>query len=174
MPGEERTLLLLGLLMAQSQHGYQINEFIEHNLAAVIDMKKPTAYAILDRLAAAGYVSVQTEQAGRRPPRHVYAITEAGAERFLELLREGLASAGSASFAGDVPLMFLDHLPEPEAAACLTRRLDAVRVRLAARQGLPPHGFGRGVDLAVDHQIALLQAEAAWIEEALTRLAASI
>jgi hypothetical protein len=32
---DERILLLLGLLTTQSQHGYQINEFIEHNLGRV-------------------------------------------------------------------------------------------------------------------------------------------
>lgn len=170
LPGEERTLLLLGLLMAQSQHGYQINEFIERNLSAVIDMKKPTAYAVLDRLAAAGYVSVQTEQEGRRPPRNVYAITDAGTERFFELLREGLAKAASGPLAGDVPLMFLDHLPPDDVARCLSRRLAEVKGRLADRRQVPPHGFGRGVDLAVHHQIALLEAEAAWIQATLDGL----
>ena len=29
---DERALLLLGILRGQSQHGYQINEFIERNL----------------------------------------------------------------------------------------------------------------------------------------------
>ncbi|UZM97849.1 hypothetical protein OL548_23235 [Lysinibacillus sp. MHQ-1] len=37
---EHRSLILLGLLMGQSQHGYQINEFIERNLSTVTDMKK--------------------------------------------------------------------------------------------------------------------------------------
>jgi DNA-binding PadR family transcriptional regulator len=50
---DERALLLLGVLRVQSQHGYQINEFIERTLGRVTDMKKPTAYAILERLSAA-------------------------------------------------------------------------------------------------------------------------
>lgn len=44
---KHRSLILLGLLMGQSQHGYQINEFIEKNLSVVTDMKKSTAYATL-------------------------------------------------------------------------------------------------------------------------------
>ena len=32
---DERHLLLLGLLLNQSQHGYSINEFIEKNLGHV-------------------------------------------------------------------------------------------------------------------------------------------
>ncbi|HYB01600.1 MAG TPA: hypothetical protein VED37_15385 [Ktedonobacteraceae bacterium] len=46
MAMDERMLLLLGLLKAQSQHGYQINEFIEHNLKRMIDMKRSTAYSL--------------------------------------------------------------------------------------------------------------------------------
>src|SRR5690606_5170873 len=66
---DERELLLLGLLRAQSQHGYQINEFIEKNLRRVTDMKKATAYAILDRLARDGHAVTHREQEGNRPPR---------------------------------------------------------------------------------------------------------
>ena len=82
---DERALLLLGMLRAQSQHGYQINEFIERNLSRVTDMKKPTAYAILDRLARDGYVRVHSEQEGNRPPRNVYYLTVNGV-RWFELI----------------------------------------------------------------------------------------
>ncbi|HET8628279.1 MAG TPA: PadR family transcriptional regulator, partial [Thermomicrobiales bacterium] len=75
---DERALLLLGVLMTQSQHGYQINDFIERTLCNVTAMKKPTAYLILDRLAAAGHVSVRSEQQGNRPPRKVYTVTDSG------------------------------------------------------------------------------------------------
>ncbi|KHF35170.1 Transcriptional regulator PadR-like family protein [Paenibacillus sp. P1XP2] len=65
---DERELLVLGLLMTQSQHGYQINDFIERNLGQVSDMKKATAYAILKRLDKQGCVNVTVEQeaTGRR------------------------------------------------------------------------------------------------------------
>ena len=58
---DERTLLLLGMLRIESQHGYQLNEFIEHNLGRVTDMKKPTAYALLDRLEQSGAITSRLE-----------------------------------------------------------------------------------------------------------------
>lgn len=79
---EHRSLILLGLLMGQSQHGYQINEFIERNLSAVTDMKKPTAYATLDKLHQQGYIDIQLEQEGNRPTRKVYSINDKGREYF--------------------------------------------------------------------------------------------
>src|SRR5262245_28108529 len=120
---DERALLLLGLLKAQSQHGYQINEFIERNLGRMTDMKKATAYATLDRLAHEGFVNVHTEQAGNRPPRRVYSITPAGEAQLLGLLRANLAQYDSLALSGNVGLFFIDELPWDEAISCLRSRL---------------------------------------------------
>ena len=77
---DERNLLLLGLLMAQSRHGYSINEFIERNLGRVSGMKRATAYSLLEKLERRGFVRMDVETAGSYPPRKVYSITPAGRE----------------------------------------------------------------------------------------------
>ena len=105
---DERGLLLLGVLMSQDQHGYQINEFIERALCRVTTMKKPTAYALLDRLATGGYVAVYREQAGNRPPRKVYSITASGRALFHQLEREHLASVDTYASGSDVALMLVN------------------------------------------------------------------
>jgi DNA-binding PadR family transcriptional regulator len=168
---DERALLLLGILSVQSQHGYQINEFIERNLGRVTDMKKPTAYAILERLAQAGYVSVHTEQEGNRPPRKVYALTPEGERLFLELLRANLAAPERENSAGDVGLMFLDHLAPDEVAELLAQRLARLRAQIAACEQAPRHAHGVGVDLAIERQVVLLRAEYEWLAGVARRLA---
>lgn len=170
---DERALLLLGILRAQSQHGYQVNEFIERNLSRVTDMKKATAYAILDRLSQGGYVSVQSEQAGNRPPRKVYTITLSGEDLFLQLLRENLCSFDSSAIAGDIGLMFLDELPRDDALSCLEKRLDKLDQQIAIYEQAPPHGHGLGVDLALDHVLHLLRADRDWLARAIERLGSS-
>ncbi len=170
---DERALLLLGILKAQSQHGYQINEFIEQNLSRVTDMKKATAYAVLDRLSRNEYVSVKSEQAGNRPPRKVYTITSSGEELFLKLLRENLCSFDSPVFAGDIGLMFLDELPRVDALECLSQRLDKVDRQIAIYRQAPPHGHGLGVDLALDHGLHLLRANREWLANTIDRLKSS-
>jgi DNA-binding PadR family transcriptional regulator len=169
---DERTLLLLGMLRIQSQHGYQLNEFIEHNLGRVTDMKKPTAYSLLDRLEQSGAISSRLEQEGNRPPRKVYAITAQGERLFHTLLRETLASAEPYVVAGDVGLMFLDALPLADALTLLSRRLEAVREQVAEIERVPAHRLGLGVDLAVEHQAVLLRADAAWLTQLIERLSA--
>ncbi|TMV44823.1 PadR family transcriptional regulator [Paenibacillus mesophilus] len=167
---DERELLVLGLLMAQSQHGYQINEFIERNLGQVSDMKKATAYAILKRLNQAGCVDVSVEQEGNRPPRQMYSITERGEARFQELLRSVLSSVENVTPSGDIGLMFIDHLPASEALALLAERLKRTEQLLAVLGSVPRHGHGHGVDLSISHRIALLQCDRDWLKETIGAL----
>lgn len=167
---DERALLLLGLLRSESQHGYRLNDFIDRNLCRVTDMKRPTAYYILDRLADAGLVQIRTEQEGNRPPRKVYGLTPAGEQQFLRLLRENLSQAHRTVFAGDIGLMLLDHLPRREVIDALRRRLAGVGERLRELEATPRHG-GAGINLAVEHGIMHLQSEQAWLESVVERLA---
>jgi len=161
----ERELLILGLLKAQSQHGYKINEFIEKNLGRVSNMKKATAYAILKRLAKEGYAESSPGREGNRPARFVYSITEKGEMRFKQLLREGLSSADETIPAEEISLMFLDHLPVRDVLACLTARLSKIERTLDAYRNVPKHGNGMGVDLAVSRRIRMCEANRDWLIE---------
>jgi DNA-binding PadR family transcriptional regulator len=166
---DENELLILGLLREQEQHGYQINEFIEQNLGRLTTMKRPTAYATLDRLHRQGFVSVRTEQPGNRAPRKVYALTPRGEERFHALLQANLATTHLGS-STDVGLLFLDHLPRDEVISALTVRLGELGELLAMHEQAPPHGQGLGVALALDHFIVILRAERDWLAATLPRL----
>ena len=171
---DERALLLLGLLKTQSQHGYQINEFIERNLGRVTDMKKATAYATLDRLCNDGYVAVHTEQAGNRPTRRVYSITPEGEAHLLVLLRANLAQHDRLTLPGNVGLMFLEDLPRAEVIAALRERLAESEAGLAANGQAPSRRYGVGINLAIERQRTLLRADRDWLASVLHRLAADV
>jgi DNA-binding PadR family transcriptional regulator len=170
MNADDRYLLLLGMLKTQRSHGYQVHEFIEKNLARVADMKKATAYATLDKLSKEGLVDATSEQVGNRPPRKVYALTTAGEERFVTLLRKRLRAADDARLGSDIAVMFLDDLPETDARKALADRLADRRSQLAMYEAAPTHPLGSGVDLAIEHVRAHLKADCAWLEMALARL----
>lgn len=167
---KERSLVLLGLLMSQSQHGYQINEFIERNLSAVTDMKKPTAYATLDKLSHKGYIDIQLNQEGNRPVRKVYSINETGKQYFYELLLQNLSSAEHVNYQGDVGLMFIDFLPLDQSIPALEARLCSTKVLLSSLQQTPSHGEKSGVTLAIEHKIVMLTAEVSFLETSLEKL----
>lgn len=167
---DERHLLLLGLLMAQSQHGYSINEFIESNLGRVSGMKRATAYALLERLERKGLVRMETERVGNYPPRKVYSITPAGKEAFFDLLQELLVDTDRRASGADIALMFIDWLEPQRAKAFLRERAGRLESLADQLQATPSHKDAPGVDFAVQRKVALLQAEKDWLLELITRL----
>jgi len=169
VPILERELLILGLLKAQSQHGYQINEFIEKNLGRVSNMKKATAYAILKRLENEGYAESSPGQEGNRPTKHVYSITEKGEMRFEKLLREVLSSADDTIPAEEIGIMFIDHLSARDALACLEARLKKIERMIDEYRNVPKHN-GLGVDLAISRRIRMFEANRDWLKETIAFL----
>ena len=88
----ERELLLLGFLRREQAHGYRLNEFIEREMTACTDIKKPTAYFLLDKMAKQGWITMRETREGNRPPRRVYRLTAKGEAQYQKLLRENLGS----------------------------------------------------------------------------------
>lgn len=167
---ENRSLILLGLLMGQSQHGYQINEFIEKNLCTVTDMKKPTAYATLDKLNQKGYIDIHLEKEGNRPTRKVYSINEKGRNYFFELLLDNLSSAETINYPGDIGLMYIDFLPIEKVLPALKERLEKNKMQLERFKKTPSHNIRFGVNLAVEHKMTMLEAEISFLEKTINRL----
>jgi len=167
---DERYLLLFGLLSTQRQHGYQINEFIERNLGRVSNMKKATAYSLLNRLAKDGLVDVSIEQDGNRPVRRVYGITPDGARLFSSMLRDILAEPVQNEPHGDIALMFIDHLDRDIALEVISQRIARLDAEIDTLTASPPHGVGLGVDLAISRRLALVQADREWFSSARERI----
>jgi DNA-binding PadR family transcriptional regulator len=159
----DRELLLLGLLRRHDMHGYQLHEFINQSMSSCIDLKKSTAYFLLDKMAASGWISETEVQDGNRPPRRVYQLTDAGEATYQRLLRENLSSYHAPRFPDDIGLAFLDSLPATEARELLQKRRDDVARELAQAQATPSHpGTAQWV---IDHLISHLQAELTWLDE---------
>jgi DNA-binding PadR family transcriptional regulator len=164
----EKKLLLLGLLRRQEMHGYQLNEFIDNNLSLCTDLKKPTAYYLLDQMCKDGWISSETVQEGNRPPRRVYRLTDAGETAFQQLLREGLSSYQPVNFPGDIGIAFLDWLAPSEALPLLEQQKSQLSARLDEIRAIPHHAGSLG--MIFSHQIQHLQAELAWLDEVIATL----
>ncbi|MFZ6029363.1 MAG: PadR family transcriptional regulator [Chloroflexota bacterium] len=168
MTADHRHLLLLGLLRRHEMHGYQLNAFLDGELAACSDLKKPTAYFLLNKMAEAGWLAQEESRRGKRPVRRVSSLTAAGEAAFYELLRANLSSHTPTYFADDVGLAMLDALPPEEAGALLAQRRAAIAEALAKAQAAPAH---RGTtQWAIEHQIDHLAHELAWVDRIVARL----
>jgi DNA-binding PadR family transcriptional regulator len=174
----ERQLLLLGILRAQKMHGYQLNEFLERHFDFITELKAPTAYYLLDKLAADGYVQTHQEQVGNRPQRRVYEITPRGEEHFFELLRASLRGHALPTYADEVGMAFMSDVPAIEVMGYLQEkralvaadleRLTAMSERLNANAGET-----ESVRLVLDHHIAMVRAEQDWLDALLKRMEVS-
>ncbi|MBC8336764.1 MAG: helix-turn-helix transcriptional regulator [Anaerolineales bacterium] len=163
-----RELLFLGLLRHQKMHGYQLNEFIQQDLAVCTDIKKPTAYYLLNKMEARGWITQSSEQIGNRPLRRVYQITPTGEIAFQSMLRESMQEYTPTYFEDDIPLAFLDELTTDEASTYLETRKEQLLSELEIMQNTPVHPGT--VQWMLEHRLRHLQAEAAWLDEVLSRL----
>jgi DNA-binding PadR family transcriptional regulator len=165
-----RRLLLLGLLRQREMHGYRLNDFIDRFLHICSDLKRPTAYFLLDKMAQEGLVRESVDREGRYPERKVYSITPEGETHFLDLLRENLAGFDRTRYPGDIGLAFVHELPPGERVALLAERRERILAELAWMDGVPPHGGS--IDLVMDRNQMLLRSELAWLESAISRVEA--
>jgi DNA-binding PadR family transcriptional regulator len=164
----ERKLLLLGLLRIQGMYGYRLNEVIDSHLGTSIRIKKPTAYSLLNKMAADGWITFREEQDGNRPPRRVYDVTPEGEAAFQKMLRESLADYKTAEFYSDISIAFLDALPVEEAVPLLRKRR-AMIVKLsdeAEKYEEHPGSFG----FVIDHQLRHLATELDWLDSVIQKL----
>lgn len=165
-----RRLLLLGLLRQKEMHGYRLNEFIDRMLGICSDLKRSTAYFLLGKLAQEGYVTESTVREGNYPERNVYAMTPAGEEYFLSLLRENLGGFERVRYPDDIGLAFIHELPEEESRALLQSRRERLAAELESLEKVPPHGGT--IDLIIERNQVLLKAELEWLDRSMDRAAA--
>lgn len=161
----ERQLLILGLLLNENMHGYQLNEHIEHTLGFYTDLKKPTLYYTLDKLEKQGYVRPQIEQEGNRPERRVYEVTAAGRAYFLDLLRRTLGDFAHVTYGDDIAIAFMDQLPAAECRRLLAEKRQKTQVVLDRLRSSPPHGGS--FQYVIAHHITHLEAEVKWLDDVL-------
>jgi DNA-binding PadR family transcriptional regulator len=160
----DRELLLLGILRREAMHGYRLVEIVETGLRSCTDLKKPTAYFLLGKLARAGMVTRTRTREGKRPPKWVYRLTPKGEESFQAMLRKNLAEFVAPKNPGSAGLAFLDVLPSEEARQLLAQRVAALEAYAAAPAAQTPDPAG---GLVTSLERAHLQAELAWLKDLL-------
>ncbi|KAA3658756.1 MAG: PadR family transcriptional regulator [Chloroflexi bacterium] len=159
----ERELVLLGLLNRQQMHGYELHEFIENNLQMCINLKKPTAYYLLEKLEKRGYITQTEERQGNRPPRRIYHLSETGKAYYQQLLQQNLSSYLPARFGGSIGVAFLDDVDRKTAVSLLKQRHQQLSQSLSDAQQIPDHPGA--FQYLIDHQRVHLQSELDWLDK---------
>ena len=120
---------LLGLLMIEPKHGYELHQEFNHNLGRVWDIGLSQLYAQLKLLEESGLLTAQTEPQSNRPPRKVYHLTSEGRDAFLEWVRRPtpylrhirVEFLARLYFYQELSLPGLEQLVAEQKAVCLTQ-----------------------------------------------------
>ena len=171
-------LYILGLLLRFGpQHGYQIKKLLEEQLSDFTQIKLPTVYYHLDKMAAAGLVLAHTDRQGARPEKTVYEAAPAGAKQFEALLRKTLNTTYRPTFDIDASLYFADALPPhellsafDEAESWLCRTLQLIEQHKAETLACMPAQAAVSAELIFDHHLLHYQAELDWVRKAASRI----
>ena len=122
-------------------------------------------------MAEAGLVQTFSEQEGNRPPRQVYAITEAGEAHFQRLLRRNLARYESRDSGDDIGVSYLLELPRADAAELLAQKQAQIRGLLTRIKTVEAHvSPADAIHLTLKRAIMQFQADLDWLEQVQTWL----
>jgi DNA-binding PadR family transcriptional regulator len=82
--------VILGLLVAQPQHGYELLDRFRSpdHLGRIWTMSTSQLYAVLKRLEQKGLITGQQVESSAAPPRIEYTVTDAGLKRLEAWLNE--------------------------------------------------------------------------------------
>jgi DNA-binding PadR family transcriptional regulator len=168
-----KNLLLLGLLLSGPRSGYELHRIVREHGDLYFDLKKANVYYLLEHLAQYGYLTVDSEPGapGPRRERLIYSLTEKGRAKFSELLRQVLQTYEPLPSTIGAAVVFLPHLERDEAVRLLEERRRSVAERRAQVEALDTAEVRNTlVGLALDHLVALIDADLAWTDRALHRL----
>ncbi len=123
----EQELLLLGLIKEAPKHGYEIKKDLKDILSPFIGVETESIYYPLRILEKKGFLAKKTAQAGKRPQRFVYEITDKGQKRFFELLNKSFLNFKRPHFSLDLSLYFLHYVKTEVAVRRLRARIQILR-----------------------------------------------
>lgn len=174
-------LFILSQLMDRPMHGYMLHQIIRNIIGPVRDMSWGALYPLIRRLDAEELIII--DDAGDAPEdgrkRKRYRITEAGRQRFYQLMRESGAYDADYHDLFTIKLANFDHIGVEERRMILQHYHTYVRFlhddvqthrrRIAVEPEIPESERAY-ILRALDHRLHLVGADEAWIRAELDDL----
>lgn len=158
-------LLILGLLMKQPMHGYEIHQKLSsEEMEQWVDIGFTSIYHALSRLKKSGLV-IETIDKSSNKQKNVYRLTPNGREAFLEKLRCALADQRKFMLDYNVPLYFINNLTPAEAVMALRIRESFLRSWLSAlaETRISERDDEATIKIIIDHTKAIAEKEVEWL-----------
>ncbi len=164
-------LSILALLDQRSMHPYEMastmrdrhyDEFVRLNFGSL--------YHTVDVLERDGWIApVERKKEGRRPERTIYQLTDSGRKLLRHVIGEIVAQPRREYPHFAAGLMHLHHLGAAAATEHLKQRVDALAAKVQKltliMNQLREEGVSRLALIELEHKIAMLEAERAWVRK---------
>ncbi|RDI46282.1 PadR family transcriptional regulator [Nocardia mexicana] len=165
--GNLLALAALAALVERPMHRYEIAAVLkQRGKERDMDIKWGSLYTVVQNLEKHGFLEVVgSERAGARPERTIYTITPAGRAELEDWTRELLSTPEPETRRFTAGLSIAAVLPPDDVIALLSERLDGLDRTIARlRSDLAQTAAVPRLFLIEDeYDIAMLQAEAAWV-----------
>ena len=173
--GNLLALAVLAAVVQRPMHPYEIATALRGwGKERDMDLKWGSFYTVIRNMAKHGLiVAVESTREGRRPERTVYRITDAGREELVDWTRELISTPMHERPRFRAGLSVIAALHPDEAAELLRRRLGLLEEGIAAdRASLAEEArtIPRLFLVENEYDLALKEAEAAWIRSLLADL----
>lgn len=164
-------LLILGILMENSMHGYDLKKIIEERTGAFTNYKFGSIYFSLKKLTEEGYtIKLKSENLMNRPKRNIYEITENGKIEFIRLLEKKLKEPKRVYYSIDEGLFFNKYLPNSQILEYIRIHIKYVDQSISILKNiLLSHNTDEmhkyQATLIIDHTLMHMIAEKKWLEK---------
>ncbi|WP_280265795.1 PadR family transcriptional regulator [Nocardia wallacei] len=165
--GNLLALAVLAALVERPMHRYEIAAVLkQRGKERDMDIKWGSLYTVVQNLDKHGFLEVVgSEREGARPERTIYTITPAGRAELEDWTRELLSTPEPEPHRFMAGLSILALLPPDEVVSLLSQRLDGLERTIAdlRRELEKAAAVPRLFLIESEYDIAMLQAEAAWV-----------
>ena len=162
-------LVIMGLLMRGSSHGYDLKQTLERELSPFFEVSSTPLYYTLKKLEQEGLVTQWGTVSGRRPKKYVYSLTAKGQKEIKKLLLENITYLHRPSFNLDISLYFLNFLEPQDVVETLKGRLREFRklkyLLQRQKKGLESDATQRREFIITAHNIRVTEAEMEFVKD---------
>ncbi len=174
--GNLLALAVLSVLVERPMHPYEMATVIrDRGKDQDMKIKWGSLYTVVQNLEKHGLIEAgDSERQGGRPERTIYRITPAGRDELEDWVRELVSTPEPEYPRFEAGLSVLGALSPDEATVLLDRRLRLLEQRLAGQRAALAHVRGQVPRLFLvesEYDLAMGEAEAAWVRSLLGELA---
>jgi DNA-binding PadR family transcriptional regulator len=175
-------LFVLGELMTGDKHGYLLQNILKNAVGPNRRISSGTLYPLINRLIGNGWIRLRDEEGaeGGRA-RKIYQLTEAGEERFQELMHKPLEHNADIDLVFHFKMVYFGYVPQDVRLACLEQYLQYLQYdlkyvtdcesKLISAQPSPEKQRLQLLRM-IDHRKHVTTADIEWIQEEIKRITA--